>query len=66
MANMSYCRFENTYSDMVDCLANINRVASNDIDESFRKRLLQIVIGFVESGDAEVALDQIEEKDWDE
>ena len=23
MANMSYCRFENTYNDLLDCLENI-------------------------------------------
>jgi hypothetical protein len=38
-------------------------IANNERDESFRKRLLAMVIDFVESGDAEAALDPIEEED---
>ncbi len=39
MPNMSYCRFENTASDLVDCLANLH----DDLGETehkARKRLL--------------------------
>ena len=30
MANMSYCRFENTYSDMRDCMEALERVKYED------------------------------------
>jgi hypothetical protein len=43
MANMSYCRFENTYSDLLDCLANISDVAENGRDERYRIRLIQLL-----------------------
>lgn len=56
MPNMSYCRYENTYRDMVDCLKYMQNEADNAVDESFRKRLLAVIIDFVESGNAENAL----------
>jgi hypothetical protein len=56
MANMSYCRNENTYHDMVDCIQNFDLVAGNQRDESYRKRLLSLIIDYVESGEAHEAL----------
>ena len=43
MANMSYCRFENTYNDLIDCLDNIENEASNDRDERYRIRLIKLI-----------------------
>jgi hypothetical protein len=43
MANMSYCRFENTYSDLLDCLENISDEAGNERDERYRIRLIQLL-----------------------
>lgn len=43
MANMSYCRFENTYNDLVDCMENIEEPASNDRDERFRIRMIKLI-----------------------
>jgi hypothetical protein len=57
MANMSYCRFENTYNDLIDCIENLNKPASNERDERYRKRLIELMIDTVESGEAEEALD---------
>lgn len=57
MANMSYCRNENTYKDMVDCLQHIDCIAQNERDESYRIRLLKLVIDFVEDGEAHEALE---------
>lgn len=57
MANMSYCRNENTYHDMVDCLRHIEDVAENARDEAYRIRLLESIIDFVESGTAKDALE---------
>ena len=51
MPNMSYCRFENTYNDLVDCLENISDEASNDRDERYRIRMIRLLsnnIGLIE------------------
>ena len=44
MANMSYCRFENTYNDLIDCIENLNQPASNERDERYRIRLIELLI----------------------
>lgn len=38
---MSYCRFENTYRDLMDCYNNINKQLS-DREHSYRERLVQL------------------------
>ena len=43
MANMSYCRFENTYHDLVDCFENIECEAGNERDERYRIRLIMLL-----------------------
>ena len=43
MPNMSYCRFENTYNDLIDCLDNINNEAGNERDERYRIRLIKLI-----------------------
>ncbi len=43
MANMSYCRFENTYNDLLDCLENIEQEAENMRDERYRVRLILLM-----------------------
>jgi hypothetical protein len=60
MANMSYCRNENTYNDLIDCIENLNIPASNERDERYRIRLIELLIDTVESGDAEDALKVLE------
>jgi hypothetical protein len=57
MVNMSYCRFENTYNDLIDCIENLNQEASNERDERYRIRLIELLIETVESGEAEEALE---------
>jgi hypothetical protein len=57
MANMSYCRFENTYNDLIDCIENLNQSASNERDERYRIRLIELLIETVESGEAEESLE---------
>lgn len=52
MANMSYCRFENTYHDLLDCLQNISE-ETNDRDERFRKRMIDILVKMVENCESE-------------
>jgi hypothetical protein len=65
MANMSYCRFENTYNDLIDCIENLN-YASNERDERYRIRLIELMIKTVESGEAEEALEIEEDDDFEE
>jgi ppGpp synthetase/RelA/SpoT-type nucleotidyltranferase len=43
MANMSYCRFENTYHDLVDCFDNIWSEAENERDERYRRRMIELL-----------------------
>jgi hypothetical protein len=43
MANMSYCRFENTYNDLLDCFENIEQEAENMRDERYRVRLILLL-----------------------
>ena len=62
---MSYCRFENTYNDLIDCIENLNKSAENERDERYRKRLIELMIETVESGDAEEAL-EVEDDNSDE
>jgi hypothetical protein len=57
MPNMSYCRFENTYNDLIDCIENMNEPASNERDERYRKRLLELIKEVVDNGDVEQALE---------
>lgn len=51
MANMSYCRFENTFNDLIDCFDNIHEEAENQRDERSRKMMIQYLrdqIDFIE------------------
>ena len=41
MANMSYCRFENTYRDLVDCYDNLNGSLS-ERESRYRERLVEM------------------------
>jgi|LakMenEpi03Aug12_release.lakeMendotaPanAssembly.Ray.scaffolds.fasta_scaffold2689197_2 hypothetical protein len=43
MANMSYCRFENTYHDLIDCFDNIWEEAENERDERYRKNMIRFL-----------------------
>ena len=52
MPNMSYCRFENTYNDLIDCLDNISDEAGNDRDERYRIKMIRLLsdkIGLIEN-----------------
>lgn len=39
MANMAYCRFENTYNDLQDCNEHLDDKDLSDIEKKFRNRL---------------------------
>ena len=70
MANMSYCRFENTLNDLVDCINNISEEAENMRDERCRKQMIHYLfenIDFIE--DLKRELDNpgmfIDDKEWE-
>jgi hypothetical protein len=70
MANMSYCRFENTLNDLVDCINNISEEAENMRDERCRKQMIRYLfenIDFIE--DLKRELDNpgmfIDDKEWE-
>lgn len=44
MSNMSYCRFENTYSDLKDCYNNINENlrGMSKSELKYRDKLIQL------------------------
>ena len=54
---MSYCRFQNTYMDLQDCIENMHEPASNERDERYRKRLLELLKEVVDSGEVDEALE---------
>lgn len=43
MANMSYCKFENTYHDLQDALEDISAPAETQRDERYRLRLIELI-----------------------
>ena len=62
MPNMSYCRFENTYRDLVDCLENINEPLSKR-EHGYRERLVEICQGIIDDYDAELVIDEDDDED---
>ena len=56
MANMSYCRFENTYSDLIDCANALEDIALDNesisrIEWRYAKRLRGLCERFVDAFD---------------
>ena len=47
MANMSYCRFENTYKDLVDCYHSLNEDLSKR-EHEYREMLVNICKDIIE------------------
>ena len=41
MPNMSYCRFENTLRDLIDCRDNWDDVADEDLSSDYERRSKQ-------------------------
>lgn len=43
MANMSYCRFENTYNDLCDCYQEMDDENSlSESEKKYRKKLISL------------------------
>ena len=65
MANMSYCRFENTYKDLLDCYRNLDDSVNSKSEQRYRDSLVNLCKDIVnEYGD--VDFDDDEEDDDDE
>ncbi len=43
MANMSYCRFENTYHDLQDCLEALANEGMDSLSESEKKYAKKLI-----------------------
>lgn len=54
MGNMSYCRFENTMSDLYDCIRNICHEAENMDDEQYRQDMIDLFRTIAEDFDGDV------------
>ena len=42
MSNMSYCRFENTYRDLVDCQKHIDDGDLSDSEKAYAIKMLKV------------------------
>jgi hypothetical protein len=62
MANMSYCRFENTYRALMDCYYNINNSLSES-ENRYRSMLVSICEQILNEYDEEC---QVEDEDFNE
>lgn len=47
MANMSYCRFQNTLNDFIDCVENLDNISSKE-EKSAAKGLYEYAQEYVE------------------
>lgn len=47
MANMSYCRFQNTLSDFIDCVENLDNISSEE-EKRAAKKLYEYAQEYVE------------------
>lgn len=43
MANMSYCRFENTFLDLKDCTEHMEDTDLSPTEERYRERMLRLI-----------------------
>lgn len=57
MANMSYCRFENTYQDLLDCYHNIDDTDLSETEARYRKKLIELCQLITDVADPELEMD---------
>ena len=53
MSNMSYCRFENTYFELVECFDHINDDDLDATEKRYRDKLVVVCRGIINSIDEE-------------
>jgi hypothetical protein len=65
MANMSYCRFENTYKDLYECEDALysGDIAENHTERKYAKKLIALCKKISESFDEDDIEDVDEEED---
>ena len=59
MPNMSYCRFENTYKDLLQCLSAMNEPLSED-EQAYKRRLVDVCKEIIE----EYELNKMSDDEW--
>ena len=42
MANMGYCRFENTYKDLRDCYEHMDETDLSETESKYREKILAL------------------------
>jgi hypothetical protein len=62
MANMSYCRFQNTYRDLIDCYDNLNDFVSES-EKRYRERLVELCQNIVDEFNPEEEEDEDSEEE---
>ena len=58
---MSYCRFENTLSDLRDCYRNIDNTDLSRTEIAARKNLIELCKLIAEVADPELEMDEEED-----
>lgn len=61
MSNMSYCRFENTLRDLIDCADNMDEQDLSAYEEKARKNMIKLCVEIALDYGYEVGRDIIEE-----
>lgn len=59
MANMSYCKFENTYRDLMDCYRSINDSLS-EREHRYRELIVKLCDSIQDEYDPESHLEEME------
>jgi len=62
MANMSYCKFENTYRDLYDCYNNINNQLS-DSEHKYREKIVAMCQSIIDEYDESCQVEEDEDED---
>jgi hypothetical protein len=65
MANMSYCRFENTYHDLQDCLEHLNDNNLSNTEKKYRDRLILTCENIINEQEVE-EVEEVENESEDE
>lgn len=60
MSNMSYCRFENTFKDLDDCVMNFND-GTSESEQKYRQYLIKLCVDIALDYGYEVGRDIVEE-----
>ena len=65
MPNMSYCRFENTYNDLMDCYNNMENVNSES-EKQYRQRLISLCHDIIQDYGDDDVFDNKEGENYEE